>query len=145
VNGFVCVDACVAVKWVLPEEDSEIALELYARAKTDGDTLVAPPHMPVEVVNVIRKYVRRGELLPAEGERVLAAFLDFDVSLAAPSGLYESALLLAQRFDRPTVYDTHYVALAEIAGCELWTADQRLVNALGGRLPFVKSLGSLVT
>ena len=142
VNGFVCIDACVAVKWVVPEHDSATADALFARITTENDAMIAPPHMPVEVVNALRKKVLHKEITPAESERALASFLSFPVSIAAPEGLYESAFLLAQRFDRPTVYDTHYVALAEIAGCEMWTADQRLLNALGGRLPFVKSLSS---
>ena len=32
-----------------------------------------------------------------------------------------------------TVYDSVYVALAEVLGCELLTADQRLANASGPR------------
>ena len=139
-NALVCIDACVAVKWVLPESDSDLAFDLYTTILAVNDSIVAPPHMPVEVVNTIRKKVRRGEITPADGEDALAAFLALPVSIAIPEGLYESALLLAQRFDRPTVYDTHYVALAQIAGCEFWTADQKLLNALDGRLPFVKPL-----
>jgi predicted nucleic acid-binding protein len=33
---------------------------------------------------------------------------------------------------------THYIALAELLGATLWTADQRLLRALSGRLPFVR-------
>lgn len=139
-NSFVCIDACVAVKWVLPEPDSDQASALYDRIVADNDSIIAPPHMPVEVVNVIRKKVRLKEISPADSEAALSAFLALPVNLAVPEDLYESALLLAQRFDRPTVYDTHYVALAQIAGCDMWTADQRLLNSLNGRLPFVKNL-----
>ena len=139
-NGLVCVDASVAAKWVLPEPDSDLASDLYARIVADGDSIIAPPHMGVEVVNTIRKKVRRREISPADSEDALSAFLALPISIAIPDGLYESALLLAQRFDRPTVYDTHYVALAQIAGCDFWTADMRLINALDGRLKFVKGL-----
>jgi predicted nucleic acid-binding protein len=142
VNGFVCVDACVAVQWVLPEDDSDVASDFYTSIAAANDTIIVPPHMPVEVVNAIRKKVRRGEVSPADGEDALSAFLALPVSIAVPEGMYESALLLAQRFDRPTVYDTHYVALAQIAGCELWTADKKLLNALNNRLAFVKPLAS---
>lgn len=142
-NAFVCIDACVAVKWVLPEHDSDQAFELYTHILAEKDSIIAPPHMPVEVVNTIRQKVRRGEITPADAEDALSAFLALPVNIATPEGLYESSLLLAQRFDRPTVYDTHYVALAQIAGCEFWTADKKLLNALGGRLPFVKELSPL--
>jgi len=40
-------------------------------------------------------------------------------------------------------YDCLYVALAEREGCELLTADQRLINNLGPVFPFIKSLASL--
>ena len=66
--------------------------------------------------------------------------MDFAVELATPRGLHERALRLAQDYDRPAVYDMHYVALAQLAGCDLWTADQRLINALNGRLALVKDL-----
>ncbi len=141
-SDFVCIDACIAVKWLIPEHDSDRALDLYAHILANQDTVIAPPHMPVEVVNTIRKKARREEITPAEAEHALANFLGFSINLAVPAGLHDAALLLAQRFDRPTVYDTYYVALAEIAGCQMWTADQKLLNALGGRIPFVKSLSN---
>jgi predicted nucleic acid-binding protein len=40
-----------------------------------------------------------------------------------------------------SVYDCIYVALAEEFGCEMITADEKLVNALGSRFP-VRWLGS---
>lgn len=141
-SEYACIDACVAVKWVLPEHDSDQASALFDHLTAVKASLIAPPHMPIEVVNTIRKKARRQEITPADSEDALAAFLALPLSIAMPDGLYESALLLATRFDRPTVYDTTYVALAEMAGCDMWTADQRLLNALGNRLPFVKSLAS---
>jgi predicted nucleic acid-binding protein len=33
------------------------------------------------------------------------------------------------------------LSLAEEAGCEFWTADQKLYNAVKDRMPFVKWLG----
>ena len=139
-NGFVCIDASVAVKWVIPEEDSELAQRLYEHSLAESDTVIAPPHMPVEVLNAIRKRVSRRDLTPVEADEAATAFLDFAVSLAAPRDMHMKSMSLALQFDRPTVYDTHYVALAQIAECVMWTADKRLLNALGGRLPFVRDI-----
>lgn len=139
-SDVVCIDACVAVKWVVPEEDSDRAQALFERIMADGDTMIAPGHMPVEVLNAIWKKASRGDITQTEADEALQTFLKFPISLAAPAGLHEAALALARRFNRPTVYDTEYVALAEFAGCQLWTADLRLVNALNGRLPFVRPL-----
>jgi len=47
---------------------------------------------------------------------------------------------LATHFNRPTAYDAHYLALAEMLGCEFWTADRRLYNAVKEELPWVKWL-----
>ncbi len=38
-------------------------------------------------------------------------------------------------------YDAHYLALAEHLGCEFWTADKRLHNAVHEKLPWVRGLG----
>ena len=44
---------------------------------------------------------------------------------------------------RHGVYDCLYVALAEQEGCELLTADMRLINNLQPTFPFVTPLASL--
>jgi predicted nucleic acid-binding protein len=141
-SDFVCIDACVALKWVVPEADSSVADALFEHIVAQGDLIIAPPHMRVEVTNALRKKARRQEITPAEAEDALAVFLSFPIGNPNPDELHETALLLAQRFERPTVYDTHYVALAQLMNCVMWTADLHLLNALGSRLPFVKSLGS---
>jgi predicted nucleic acid-binding protein len=38
-------------------------------------------------------------------------------------------------------YDAQYVALAEMLGCDLWTADLRLVDTLRAALHFVRWIG----
>jgi predicted nucleic acid-binding protein len=134
----ICVDASVAVKWVLAEDGSEAALDLYVAQRDNG--VIAPPFMPVEVSNAVWRREARGLLTEAGAEEALAQFAGFAVQLALHEDLYIEAVRLARRFARPTVYDMHYVALAQIAGCELWTADRSLLNAIAGQLSFVKPL-----
>ncbi|HEX5369708.1 MAG TPA: type II toxin-antitoxin system VapC family toxin [Dehalococcoidia bacterium] len=138
----VCIDASIVVKWLLPEADSDQAIALRRRLRAEDRTLIAPPHMPIEVTNVIRQRVVRHELTPAEGEDLAGVLAEMPILIASPPGLYRTAIDLAHRFDRPTVYDTQYVALAQIAGCDFWTADRKLTKALDNRLPFVKPLRS---
>jgi len=38
------------------------------------------------------------------------------------------------------VYDATYAALAELRGCEFWTADKAFDDAVKAALPFVKYL-----
>jgi predicted nucleic acid-binding protein len=138
----ICVDASVATKWALTEEDRDLALDLYNTSREAGEPIIAPHFMPIEVTNAIWRRVVQGFIGLADAEERLRVFLEFQVELTAPRESYQAALALSDRFRRPAVYDMHYVALAQIAGCELWTADQRLLNALAGRLPFVKALAA---
>jgi len=51
------------------------------------------------------------------------------------------AFELAARFRRPAAYDAHYLALADYLECPLWTADQRLYNAVRADFPRIRWLG----
>jgi predicted nucleic acid-binding protein len=136
----ICVDASLAAKWVFIEEDSNLARAAFRAHEDSG--IIAPAFMPAEVTNSIRRRVARGLMTNEEGERALDLFLSFEVTLSIDASVHVEALRLAHRFGRPAAYDMHHVALAQIAGCDLWTADERLLNALGGRLSFVRSLGA---
>ena len=39
------------------------------------------------------------------------------------------------------VYDSHYLALAETLGCDLWTADERFYRAVSPVAPNVRWVG----
>ncbi|MBM2811438.1 MAG: hypothetical protein HW416_2197 [Chloroflexi bacterium] len=138
----ICVDACLAAKWILEEEFSDQAQALLVSAIREGSRVVAPPLLPIEVTNILRQRMRRDRppLALADATELLERFLDLPVDIVAPDGLYESALALADAYQLPAAYDAHYVVLAQMLGCSLWTADQRLINALGARLPSVKSI-----
>jgi len=137
VSPYLCVDASVAAKWVLPEEYSDQALALYRDCDQSNVVVAVPPHLPIEVINIIRRRVVRGLITHAEGQEILRTFTQFSVRLVIPPGLYEEAFNLADAFNLPAVYDAHYVALAKLLDCDLWTADERLLNTLGDKLPYV--------
>jgi predicted nucleic acid-binding protein len=137
-SGYVCIDASLAAKWVLDEPDSRQALDFYLAQRSIEATFLSPAFMPIEVTNAIHRRVVRGMLTPDEGDRLMALFLEFSVELASPDGLHQAAMALARVFSLPAVYDMHYVALAQIVGCELWTADRRLLNRVAGNLPFLR-------
>jgi predicted nucleic acid-binding protein len=134
----ICVDSSVAAKWSFIEEYSAQARALLRVALEQREPIIAPPLLPSEVANVIRQRMRQGRLNLDGARTLLAQFLAVPLSLQAPEPLYDRALVLADAYNLPAVYDAHYVALAELHGATLWTADQRLLRALGGRLPFVR-------
>jgi predicted nucleic acid-binding protein len=51
-----------------------------------------------------------------------------------------SARNRAARFGQRKIYDSLYAALAELRGCEFWTADKVFYDAVKAGLPFVKYL-----
>lgn len=114
------------------------SLSPYTKIASAPIPIATPPHLPVEVTNVIRRRVARHFITYDEGCQLLRLFTQFSVRLVIPPGLYEQAFDLAETLHRPTVYDTHYVALANILGCDLWTADEGLLNAIGDKLPHIK-------
>lgn len=137
----ICVDASVVLKLLLPEPDSDKAHALWALWIKEGVEVVAPCHLAFEVVSVLRNHVHRRAISAEAGQAAFDAFRGQEIVFVHPDGLDERAWELAQRYDRPTAYDAHYLALAETLGCDLWTADRRLINALRGALPWVKWLG----
>jgi predicted nucleic acid-binding protein len=126
----VVVDASVALKWYVQEEDSEGALALLA----SGERLIAPDLIVAELCNGAWRLIRRGELRP-EQLAIIARGVP-----AAFATLYGSALLAARagaialEIDHP-VYDCFYLALSEAQNAPLVSADRRLIAKAKGRLP----------
>ena len=130
------VDTSGAVKCVLPEPDSAKAIQLfddYARAIHD---LVGPDLFPTEVANVLVMAERTGKLQAGEALQGFRNIMRAAPSFHAAIPLLPRAIEIAQQF-RQSVYDCLYVALAEREGCELVTADDKLVVAVSPSRPVV--------
>jgi predicted nucleic acid-binding protein len=138
----IVLDASVAAKLVLLDEaDTDKAAALAQDCFSRGEPLVAPPLLRSEVANILRQRMRRTGMSLAIARSLLADFLILSIVETAPGNLYDRALQLADQFNLGAVYDAHYLALAQLLGCDLWTADQRLINSLSGKLSFVRWIG----
>ena len=138
----ICVDASVAVKWVLEEELSDLALVLYDVVVQAGQAIVAPPLLPLEVTNILRQRMRANSGVSlTDATEQLDDFLALPIDYYNPLGLHHQALVLADALDLPATYDAHYLALTEHLGCEMWTDDQRLIRRVATSLPFVRWIG----
>jgi predicted nucleic acid-binding protein len=58
------------------------------------------------------------------------------------AALQRRAFDIAGRFNSPRAYDARYLATADLLGCELWTADRRLYNAVRKDLSWVRYVGA---
>ncbi len=143
-NHAVVVDASLAVKWVLPEPDSDRADALWADASRAHRPVLSAPHFPGEVANAIYQRVRTTDtekhLDVPVAEAALTRFLAYGVELANPPGLVRQAFTFAQSHGLVGIYDALYVVLARLLNAELWTADERLLRQLADHAPWVRPL-----
>ena len=138
----ICVDASVAIKWLLKEERSDRAIALYDATTNANQPVVASPLLPLEVTNILRQRMRAQDGISlTRATEHLATFLALRIELHNPAGLHHQALVLADALGLPATYDAHYLALAEHLSCELWTDDQRLIRNVATSLPFVRWIG----
>jgi predicted nucleic acid-binding protein len=123
----IVVDASVALKWYIDEEDSEAALALL----DSGERLIAPDLVLAELCNAAWQLIRRGELrleqMPIIARGVSAAF----ASLYGSAHLAPRAAAIALELDHP-VYGCFYLALSEAQNAALVSADRRLIAKAKG-------------
>lgn len=141
----VVVDASVGAKWVLTTEHyAPQAAAIVLDCQRSGGVFIVPPHLRGEVANALYQRWRSQDparhLSADEAERALTDLLAVPLTVLEPPGLYAAALKFAQEYALPSLSDSLYVVLAQQLQGELWTADQRLLAAVGARVPWVRSL-----
>ena len=139
------MDASVAVKWLVEEEGTELAIAALQLWRSTGIRVVAPYFMLAEVTNALHRYVRKGELTVDRALELLNQLMTLDIELHETPHLHHLALELASQLNQGAAYDSHYLALAETLDCDLWTADQRLHRTAGTLAPKIHWLGELVS
>lgn len=137
------LDSSVALKWVLNEPGSPIAIRIGEEYQQGIHDLLAPDVFMGEVGHSLARLERRNLINAPDGAR------KFSDILAALPVLHPSLPLGVRAYDissrtRHGFYDCLYVALAEREGCELVTADDKLVHKLGTDFPSIRDLASLV-
>ena len=130
------VDSSVVTKFLTVEPYTTEARRVLADYQAGNFTLLAPDLINAEVGNIIwKKHVLQG-LDAADAQLLLDTFRTLAIQLTPTAALLDPAYRLAV-IHRRTVYDMLYVALSIREGCQFVTADERLVNALGGAIPNV--------
>ena len=119
------IDASVAVKFALDEEGSKPARAL------GRDALVAPDLILVETANAWWKALRCEVLTVADYSAAVASLASLFDALYPLDPVLDEAARMARELDHP-VYDCIYLAYARKLERPLVTADQRLLNKVGG-------------
>jgi predicted nucleic acid-binding protein len=92
--------------------------------------LTAPPLLLGEISSAVYKQYRGGAIDMDEAILSLKDFGRLSIDSIAPRTLSVRAFEIAAQFGLKWIYDAFYVALAEIIGCDLWTADEALHAAV---------------
>jgi predicted nucleic acid-binding protein len=122
-NPAIIVDASVALKWVLDEDDS-----LLARALATRD-LAAPDLLWSECASGLWRWVRSGALSGRVAHQRFVVLRRAPVALTPAAELLDRALMLAIELAHP-IYDCVYLALALQRGAQVVSADRRFVNVV---------------
>lgn len=125
---YLVVDASVALKWALDDEEwVSQAVGLRDASLAGRWRMVAPSLWLYEVTNGLVTAVHRQRMAADTGLQALTLLQSLGVRLADPEAgeVYEAAV----RF-RVTAYDAAYLALATTLGADLWTGDRRFYDAV---------------
>jgi len=133
----VVVDASVALKWVLPEADTDLAIALLSSSE-----LTAPDIFVVEAANALWRHVVRKELNVAEAQSRLSKLRSVPITRTASDDDIDGALRLAADLSHP-VYDCIYLALALRLDTYVVTADNRFAALAGRRADLADRVRSL--
>lgn len=131
----VVIDSSMAFKWFDGSESgADIALELLRQHERDDVALLAPAHMPLEVLNVFasRRMTHR------EMERAVDFITDADLLIApVDEALLIAAVRIAEA-ERLALHDAVFIALASALDAELVTADRKQAATRSCRVRFVE-------
>ena len=120
----VCVDASVAVRWLVPEAGHAAALELLDEWR-EVTELWAPDLLYAECANALRRRVASGALSLEDACAMFRELLAAEFRTLTEREVAEEALSIAVGAGL-TVWDASYVVVARRVGAELWTADRQL-------------------
>lgn len=134
------VDASIGLKWVLPEPQSDKALQLRQEFRQGIHTLIAPDCFALEVAHALTKTERQNKI--ADAEQFWLDVLSTSPRLH-PSFPHMLRAIQIARQARIGVHDCLYVALAEQEACDLITSDSKLIINLQTAFRFIKPLSSI--
>lgn len=116
------VDASVVVKWFSEEEGTGEAIRLRAEHVEGKRILSAPDLLVYEISNALR-YKPNFDV--DKVGRAVEDILDLQMDLVTPGReLVDKAAEAAYKYNA-TMYDSSYLALGELLGIEVFTADKR--------------------
>ena len=123
------LDASVVVELVL---GTRIGARIRERLHDPRISLHGPEFLDLEVLNVLRRYVRAGTVAADRAEAAVRRLDELDLQRHRHGPMLPRIWSWRANL---TAYDAAYVALAEVVDCPLLTTDARLSKAPGLPVP----------
>jgi predicted nucleic acid-binding protein len=133
----VIIDASVALKWVIEEENSDAAGALLF-----GEPLAAPDFLVIECANALWAKARRGIMAGQDARAGLDAILAAPVQLLPSVQHIAAAQTIAFDLDQ-TAYDSRYLAVALAEHATMVTADAAFATAAGRHSSYANAVRML--
>jgi len=128
------VDASLIIKSLLPDPETFRCQAALERLK--DSQLVAPALWLYEITSALTKAIHFGQITEAEGREALHQAITLGVQIVLPDETQSNlAFDWTRHLKRASAYDSFYLVTAEALNAEFWTADLRLVRALGEKKP----------
>lgn len=139
----VVVDASIALKWYLADEDhGQKALVLLTDYVSNKLDIFAPSLLEYEVVNGLLIAQKRGRIKEEKLLMAIDGFLNLDIKLTGLSTFYHRTLYYCKKYNC-SVYDSSYLATADGTKSVLVTADEKLYSAVRNDIRWVKWIGDI--
>ena len=131
-SKYLVIDASFAFRLMMPGPHQELCQTLVTQWHREGYLLCAPALWLYEITSALCKVVHFGQITHDEGQQALTLAQKAGVQLFPPDDVQTTlAFDSTMQLNRAAAYDSFYLALAKTLRTELWTADERLVNAAG--------------
>ena len=139
-NSKICIDASFILKLVLPEDYSEKVHLIWTEWVEKEKGIHASYLLIYETHSVIRNKIYREEITTNEGIAASEILRELEIILYHSPMTVKIAWDFAKKYNRPTLYDTFYLAVSKEIEAEFWTADRKLVNSLNNEISWVNSI-----
>ena len=136
----VVVDSSFVIRVLNRHPESQYGA-LWREWEANGIAVYAPTLLAYEVTNAFWRYENARELSPDAVIDSIDRMNSLQLELINMPEVHRQAIAFVRRFWERKAYDSHFLALAQILECDLWTSDQKLYNRVGRDLPWVRLMG----
>ncbi|MBD2559356.1 MULTISPECIES: type II toxin-antitoxin system VapC family toxin [Nostoc] len=138
-----CLDTSVWIPYLVPEVYQPQFRKLVAEALSLSIRLVTPAFVWTEVGSVLRKKNRMGVITTEEALDFFEDFCELPIDYIEEEAIRAITWKIADKYGLSTLYDAAFLACAESASAEFWTADAALVRQLTTRPAYLREIGEL--